>query len=561
MRFLIATAVAALVPATWAMALTQSTVSFQYGADGYTAMDEMRISMTASRDGTVGTAVTNYLIDGWATDDPLTTPIEADSPDEQELIRFDNIIGAGAIPQGATILGAQLIYRTYNLGTTANSGGPWGVAALNQPFTSSGATPTRHADFPSDNGNPLTPSRGPWFQDTNVNTGQPYATRPVGAFAGPHIAASGTDPGHGTNIFGGITEADVWPLVQRWADDPTTNHGMTVQAGWTGVTNGWGFFTNGAPTVADRPKLSVTYTTSPIAKNSFQQGVNGYTSGSSARLDSGADLSGAGDDVTLDGNLPTSTGAYYIDGQTGTGGIFTALYKFGNVFGSNAGQAPADKPVAKAWLVLTTGTGDDQRSPGPFLVHQMLRDWDTTSTYSGFGAVAGFQEADGDIGPALDSYYGATNGQEVWFDVTGYAESIRGNLGSDKGLAVLPGTNDGWASFLNGATNEATRPRLVVYSDLSTVAAGVAGDFNNNGVVDAADYVVWRNAGATDTLPNDPTAGTVDATDYATWKANFGKTPSGSGSLTGGTVPEPTAGVLGLIAMMAVTIFSRKRSS
>ena len=39
----------------------------------------------------------------------------------------------------------------------------------------------------------------------------------------------------------------------------------------------------------------------------------------------------------------------------------------------------------------------------------------------------------------------------------------------------------------------------------------VAGDYNDNGVVDAADYVVWRNAGAAATLPNDPTPGTVDA--------------------------------------------------
>ena len=42
--------------------------------------------------------------------------------------------------------------------------GPWGVAGLNQPFT------TAHADwpdFPSNNGNPLQPYRGAWFEDIN----------------------------------------------------------------------------------------------------------------------------------------------------------------------------------------------------------------------------------------------------------------------------------------------------------------------------------------------------------------------------------------------------------
>ena len=59
----------------------------------------------------------------------------------------------------------------------------------------------------------------------------------------------------------------------------------------------------------------------------------------------------------------------------------------------------------------------------------------------------------------------------------------------------------------------------------SGVAPGMAGDYNANGVVDAADYVAWRNASPTATLPNDSTPGVVDSSDYATWKANFGKTP------------------------------------
>jgi hypothetical protein len=77
---------------------------------------------------------------------------------------------------------------------------------------------------------------------------------------------------------------------------------------------------------------------------------------------------------------------------------------------------------------------------------------------------------------------------------------------------------------------------------LAPVAVGINGDYNNDGSVNAADYVVWRNAGPTATLPNDPTPGVVDASDYNTWRANFG---SGAGAGVGSQgVPEPASVVL-----------------
>ncbi len=67
---------------------------------------------------------------------------------------------------------------------------------------------------------------------------------------------------------------------------------------------------------------------------------------------------------------------------------------------------------------------------------------------------------------------------------------------------------------------------------------GVPGDYNNNGVVDAADYVLWRNGGP---LQNEvASTGVVDGADYDAWRARFGNT-SGSGSSlsAGAAVPEP----------------------
>lgn len=90
---------------------------------------------------------------------------------------------------------------------------------------------------------------------------------------------------------------------------------------------------------------------------------------------------------------------------------------------------------------------------------------------------------------------------------------------------------------------------------------GAAGDFNDDGKVDAADYAVWRdNLGSNHILgghgdENGDSLDVVDMDDYEIWKANFGYvSPPGSGAVAA-AVPEPgtlgflAAGSLGLLAL------------
>jgi T5SS/PEP-CTERM-associated repeat protein len=97
---------------------------------------------------------------------------------------------------------------------------------------------------------------------------------------------------------------------------------------------------------------------------------------------------------------------------------------------------------------------------------------------------------------------------------------------------------------------------------LSVASAGTPGDYNNNGSVDAADYVLWRKyQGTTHALPNDPTGGTIGPTQYATWRANFGR-PPGSGSsdgLGGSSVPEPASWIAILLATGLISYSCRDR--
>jgi hypothetical protein len=83
----------------------------------------------------------------------------------------------------------------------------------------------------------------------------------------------------------------------------------------------------------------------------------------------------------------------------------------------------------------------------------------------------------------------------------------------------------------------------------------LAGDYNNDGAVDAADYTTWRDAlGQAITLPNETESfGLVDEDDYDAWKANFGATRGGEGAAGLGRsagVPEPASLVMLLVCSL-----------
>jgi hypothetical protein len=85
---------------------------------------------------------------------------------------------------------------------------------------------------------------------------------------------------------------------------------------------------------------------------------------------------------------------------------------------------------------------------------------------------------------------------------------------------------------------------------------GLSGDFNEDGAVGAADYVVWRkNETANNPLPNDDGLLT-QAERFDLWRANFGEmTGSGSGT----AVPEPATLALTLMIAAGCCFLSAPR--
>jgi autotransporter-associated beta strand protein len=99
-----------------------------------------------------------------------------------------------------------------------------------------------------------------------------------------------------------------------------------------------------------------------------------------------------------------------------------------------------------------------------------------------------------------------------------------------------------WGGTGSGAANISP---LITGTGLLNVTTGAVvglpGDYNSDGKVDAADYVLWRKSPGT--FGGDPAG-------YNTWRANYGNGGPGSGSgLSAGQVPEPTTLIFASLAI------------
>ncbi len=136
----------------------------------------------------------------------------------------------------------------------------------------------------------------------------------------------------------------------------------------------------------------------------------------------------------------------------------------------------------------------------------------------------------------------------------------------DNGLFVLPTflPGPGNLAFVARVFDAAFDDQAVILEvvDQASVVLNIAGDFNGDGVVDAADYAFWRNnLGGSEALLNGAGdgSGVIDVADLDIWRDNVGMTaPSPLSAST--AVPEPAS--LGLLlAACSATIAARVRRS
>jgi gluconolactonase len=118
------------------------------------------------------------------------------------------------------------------------------------------------------------------------------------------------------------------------------------------------------------------------------------------------------------------------------------------------------------------------------------------------------------------------------------------------------GGANGRTLFITGGTS--------LFSVDLNVPVPAQGDYNGNGVVDAGDYVVWRNTlGTTANWSADGNGNRViDTGDYDVWRSHFGQAIGSGSSVRSAVVPEPGLAVIlcSACAAVMVTRWSARRS-
>lgn len=145
----------------------------------------------------------------------------------------------------------------------------------------------------------------------------------------------------------------------------------------------------------------------------------------------------------------------------------------------------------------------------------------------------------------IGSGWTPTAGQS--FTVIDAAGGITGDFDS----LVLPALSAGlsWETTKTATTYE-----------LQIVAGALAGDYNADGIVDAADYTVWRaTLGSTSDLRADgDQSSVVDEGDFRVWRSQFGNT-SGTASQRLAAIPEPATLMTAMVLLVGSLILGQRR--
>ena len=264
---------------------------------------------------------------------------------------------------------------------------------------------------------------------------------------------------------------------------------------------------------------------------------------------------GASSQVYADNNYGSLTNAYV--GRTPESARFDyATYiKFG------LGGYQADDISRAIFQITGKSTDINGGAPGPILFHVYALSNDAwnenTITWNNAPNLADLDPQVTGVGTTAFPVGHLTfdNTQAEWcVDITDFLR-LHSQLFDDGALTLalvreqrFTGDADPALSYVELQMKESgIAPKLTLFIDNR-----VPGDFDSSGIVDGADYVVWRkSAGQSgiDLAADGNRDGSVTTVDFDIWRSHFGQTiGSGAGAVANAAVPEPVTLVLLMFA-------------
>ena len=235
--------------------LANTTIAFRDGVDGYQ-----------------GTQDTRIRADQPGVDFGRSTKLELDgNPDMVTLLGWD----VSQIPTGATVVAASITVEVIN---TSDDSFPLYEALL--PWHE------RQANF----NQRLT---GVDWQSPGASGAADRGADPLGVLTAPDLGATTIE-----------LNADGLRTIERWIDDPGSNHGFVFQNLDNGSTNDLDFKSSEESNVSFRPQLVVEYAENATTSVAFRDGENGYAGTQDTRLrgDFPSRNFGGSSKLELDGN-------------------------------------------------------------------------------------------------------------------------------------------------------------------------------------------------------------------------------------------------------------------